>query len=104
MQEEVGDEVIKGNMFVPIDLLEPIEEDLVSYGRSRRPARPWLGMYTAESDGKLVVRGLVKGGPADEAGVRLGDVVVEVAGGRSARSPSSSATSGRAERRASTCR
>ena len=80
VQEEVGDEVIKGNMFVPIDLLDPIEEDLVSYGRARRPARPWLGMYTAESDGKLVVRGLVKGGPADEAGVRLGDVVVEVAG------------------------
>ena len=81
VQEEVGDEVIKGNMFVPIDLLDPIEQDLVSYGRSRRPARPWLGMYTAETDGKLIVRGLVKGGPADEAGVRLGDVVVEVAGG-----------------------
>ena len=48
VQEEVGDEVIKGNMFVPIDLLDPIEEDLVSYGRARRPARPWLGMYTAE--------------------------------------------------------
>jgi S1-C subfamily serine protease len=82
VQEEVGDEVIKGNMFVPIDLLDPIEEDLVSYGRARRPARPWLGMYTAEADGKLVVRGLVKGGPADEAGVHLGDIVVEVAGAR----------------------
>src|SRR5687767_5855982 len=82
VQEEIGDEVVKGNMFVPIDLLDPIEEDLVSYGRARRPARPWLGMYTAETDGKLVVRGLVKGGPADEAGVRLGDVVVEVAGGQ----------------------
>ena len=82
VQEEVGDEVVKGNMFVPIDLLDPIEDDLVSYGRARRPARPWLGMYTSETDGKLVVRGLVKGGPADEAGVRLGDVVVEVAGGQ----------------------
>ena len=82
VQEEVGDEVIKGNMFVPIDLLDPIEQDLVSFGRSRRPARPWLGMYTAETDGKLVVRGLVRGGPADEGGVRLGDVVVEVAGAR----------------------
>jgi len=82
VQEEIGDEVVKGNMFVPIDLLEPIEHDLVRYGRPSKPARPWLGMYTGESDGKLIVRGLVKGGPADEAGVRLGDVVVEVAGAR----------------------
>jgi S1-C subfamily serine protease len=82
VQEEIGDEVIKGNMFVPVDLLDPIEHDLVRYGRSRRPPRPWLGMYTAESEGKLVVRGLVKGGPADEAGVRLGDIVIEVGGAR----------------------
>lgn len=82
VQEEVGDEVVKGNMFVPIDLLEPVENDLVRYGRPSKPARPWLGMYTAEADGKLIVRGLVKGGPADEAGVRLGDIVVEVAGAR----------------------
>ena len=82
VQEEIGDEVIKGNMFVPVDLLEPIENDLVRYGRSSRPPRPWLGMYTAEAEGKLVVRGLVKGGPADEAGVKLGDVVIEVAGAR----------------------
>jgi len=82
VQEEVGEEVVKGNMFVPIDLLDPVENDLVRYGRPSKPARPWLGMYTAEADGKLIVRGLVKGGPADEAGVRLGDVVVEVAGAR----------------------
>lgn len=82
VQEEVGDEVVKGNMFVPVDLLDPIEHDLVQFGRARRPARPWLGMYTAETDGKLIVRGLVQGGPADEAGVKLGDLVVEVAGER----------------------
>ena len=82
VQEEIGDEVVKGNMFVPIDLLEPIESDLIRYGRARRPVRPWLGMYTAEADGKLVVRGLVKGGPADQAGVRLGDAVLDVGGAR----------------------
>jgi S1-C subfamily serine protease len=82
VQEQVGEEVINGNMFVPIDLFAPIEEDLVRYGRSRVPARPWLGMYTSENDGRLVVRGLVQGGPADSAGVKLGDVVIEVAGTR----------------------
>ena len=80
IQEEVGDEVVKGNMFVPIDLLGPIEDDLVKHGRSKRPARPWFGMYTGEVDGRLIVRGLVKGGPADQSGVELGDIVVEVAG------------------------
>jgi S1-C subfamily serine protease len=82
VQETIDDRVIKGNMFVPIDLLAGIEDDLVHRGRSRHPPRPWLGMYAAESDGRVLVQGLVKRGPAAEAGVRLGDAVVEVAGGR----------------------
>jgi len=82
VQETIDDRVIKGNMFVPIDLLAGIEDDLVHRGRSRQPPRPWLGMYAAESDGRVLVQGLVKRGPAAEAGVRLGDIVVEVAGGR----------------------
>ncbi len=80
LQEQSGDEQVRGNMFVPIDLLAPIEEDLASLGRARRPPRPWLGLYVAEADGRLVVQGLVKNGPAFAAGVRLGDAIVEVAG------------------------
>ena len=82
VQETIGDRVIKGNMFVPIDLLVGIEDDLVQRGRSRYPPRPWLGMYAAESDGRVFVQGLVTRGPAAEAGVQLGDAVVEVAGAR----------------------
>lgn len=80
LQEQAGDTEVRGNMFVPIDLLAPIEDDLVARGRVRRPPRPWLGVYTAENAGKLVVQGLVKNGPAFEAGVRLGDAIVAVAG------------------------
>jgi len=80
VQETVGERAIKGNMFVPIDLFNAIEDDLVHRGRTALPPRPWLGMYTAEDDGRLLVRGLVKRGPAFEAGVRLGDAVIEVAG------------------------
>jgi S1-C subfamily serine protease len=69
-------------MFVPVDILEPILEDLVQRGRARRAARPWLGMYTTEMGAKLVVAGLAANGPADRAGVKLGDVVVGVAGDR----------------------
>ncbi len=80
VEEKHNDKAVQGNWFVPVDLLEPILEDLVKRGRSRRAARPWLGMYTTEIGAKLVVAGLASGGPADRAGVKLGDVVVGVAG------------------------
>lgn len=79
VQDALTGETVDGNMFVPIDLLEPILDDLLRLGRPAGPARPWLGMYTTELQGHLVVGGLAKGGPADSAGVRLGDVVLEVA-------------------------
>ena len=82
VQEAVSGSTVQGNMFVPIDLLEPILDDLLKFGRSARAARPWLGMYTAEADGRLVVGGLARGAPAEAAGVQLGDVVLEVGGER----------------------
>jgi S1-C subfamily serine protease len=41
-------------------------------------------MYTTEAGRKLVVAGLAPGGPAERAGMKIGDVVVEVAHGRPA--------------------
>ncbi len=82
VQEAIKGSTVQGNMFVPIDLLEPILDDLLRFGRSRRAARPWLGMYTAEAEGRLVVGGLARGAPAEAAGVQLGDIVLEVAGER----------------------
>jgi len=68
------------NMFVPIDLLDAVRDDLLKFGKAGGPPRPWLGMYTAEADGKLHVAGLAKDAPADRANVRVGDIVLEVAG------------------------
>ena len=82
LQEKVGDDVIDGNLFVPVDLIEPILSALVRTGRSAEPPRPWLGMYTADREGRLVVSGLATGGPAERAGVHAGDVVVAVGGQR----------------------
>jgi len=82
VQEAVDDKVVKGNLFVPIDLLEPILDDLLARGRPATLPRPWLGMYTGEDQGRLVVGGIATDGPADLAGVEPGDVVVEVAGKR----------------------
>jgi S1-C subfamily serine protease len=82
VQEEFDGETIKGNMFVPIDLLAPILDAMLKTGRAPGPPRSWLGMYTVEHNEGLVVSALADGGPADTAGVRPGDAVVEVAGER----------------------
>lgn len=79
VQEAVpGGEPRDGNMVVPIDLLEPILDDMVSSGGPQRPRRPWLGMFSAEAIGKVVVAGLWSGGPAEKAGIEIGDLVLEV--------------------------
>jgi S1-C subfamily serine protease len=82
VQEEQAGRTVQGNMIVPIDLLEPILEDMVKLGRARRPPRPWLGLYATEVKGHVVVSGLAEGGPAENSGVQIGDIVIEVAGGR----------------------
>jgi S1-C subfamily serine protease len=68
------------NMSVPVDLLKPILDDLKKLGRADRPVRPWLGLYSADIEGEVVVLGLAPGGPAELAGVDPGDIIVSVAG------------------------
>jgi len=82
VQEPISGESIDANMFGPVDLLEPILDDLSNLGRAARTPRPWLGLYATESQGQLVVGGLATDGPAARAGVKLGDRVLEVAGQR----------------------
>ena len=68
------------NMVVPVQLLIPILDDLLAYGRVNRVPRPWLGLYAMEDDETLVVGGLADNGPADQAGVRTGDRILAVNG------------------------
>ncbi|HEY1283174.1 MAG TPA: S1C family serine protease [Steroidobacteraceae bacterium] len=82
VQEAIAGESVDANMFVPVDLLEPILDELSRTGRAARVPRPWLGMYATELQGQLVVNGLATDGPAARAGVKLGDRVLEVAGQR----------------------
>jgi S1-C subfamily serine protease len=78
VQHEVSGEVIHVNMFVPIDLLAPIFDAMLTTGRSPHPPRPWLGMSTQDPEGKLVVARLSPNGPATRAGIRVGDMVLGV--------------------------
>jgi S1-C subfamily serine protease len=68
------------NMVVPIDLLKPILDDLKKFGKVNRPARPWLGLYAAEVEDKVVVVGLAAKGPAARAELKTGDVILAVNG------------------------
>jgi S1-C subfamily serine protease len=68
------------NMIVPIDLLKPIIDDLMKFGRRNMPARPWLGLYATEVENRLVIVGLADRGPAKKADLRTGDIILSVAG------------------------
>jgi len=81
-KESLAGQADQGNMFVPIDLLEPSLEDLIKFGRPAGPARPWLGLYVGDVRGRLVVSGVAEPGPAANAGVRAGDIVLELGGER----------------------
>ena len=73
---------IEGNLSVPVNLLEPILEELLLYGRTLKPARPWLGLFVSELDRRLVVAGMYDDAPAARAGLVAGDVVRTVGGVR----------------------
>ncbi|MGE0113489.1 MAG: S1C family serine protease [Steroidobacteraceae bacterium] len=80
IQENVSGDQFDANLFVPIDLLAPILDDLLTTGKTRQPERPWLGLYTTEQNGQLVIAGVAQRGPAHEARLRNGDIVTHVAG------------------------
>ena len=71
---------LDGNMSVPIDLLPPIMDELLTYGRTMKPARPWCGFFVSEAANSLMVAGIYENAPAAQADLRAGDIVLEVAG------------------------
>jgi S1-C subfamily serine protease len=65
-------------MFVPIDLLQPILEDLIRSGRPSTPPQPWLGLSVEETHGRVIVMRVTSGGPAEKAGLKTGDIILAV--------------------------
>jgi S1-C subfamily serine protease len=78
--QEAGPDSTDGNMVVPIDVLKSILDPMKKTGHTGRPARPWLGLYAADTDDAIVVAGMASAGPASQGGVMIGDEIVKVAG------------------------
>jgi len=75
----IGDRLETVTMFVPIDLLLPIVDDICEHGRRRTPPKPWLGILVHEGqDDKLTIVGIYRNCPADRAGLKPGDVILSV--------------------------
>jgi S1-C subfamily serine protease len=68
------------NMFVPIDLLNPILSDLMTRGRSREAPRPWLGLNAEETHGRVFITRVTSEGPAERAGLQPEDLILTVNG------------------------
>ena len=68
------------NMSIPINLLKPVMEDILTMGQPNRPPRPWLGVYATEIEGKVVLMGVADRSPAKRAELRAGDVILSIGG------------------------
>jgi serine protease Do len=73
-------EKLPGNMFVPIDLLKPILEEMVSTGGQKGGRRPWLGINSLEDDGRIKVMRVTADSPAEQAGIAPGDIILGLSG------------------------
>ncbi len=77
---EVDDKVQNVNMFVPIELLVPVIDEICDHGRRLAAPRPWLGVLAHDEDDEVTIVGVYHNSPADDARLRPGDIVLEVGG------------------------
>jgi serine protease Do len=73
-------ERLPGNMFVPVDLLKPVLDEMVRTGAQQAARRPWLGVNSLEEDGRVKVVQVNEESPADQAGIVAGDIILQVNG------------------------
>jgi serine protease Do len=73
-------ERLPGNMFVPIDLLKPVLDEMIATGKQKGAHRPWIGLNSAEEDGRLKVIRVSSDSPAERAGIEAGDIILQLSG------------------------
>jgi serine protease Do len=69
---------VPGNMFVPVDILKPILNELIESGQRKSAQRPWLGVTTFEDADGVNVGRLSANGPGETAGLLPGDIITAV--------------------------
>lgn len=67
------------SLAIPIEHYAGHREELLRHGRRvTRPSRAWIGLFCYLLHGRVVVGGLLDGGPAAAAGLAPGDLVLAV--------------------------
>jgi S1-C subfamily serine protease len=79
LQRQSSRGVVPLNMFVPIELLPPILDNLAR-GRPAHPPRAWLGVLVHDFEDHVLVMSVNPRGPAARAELRGGDIILAVAG------------------------
>lgn len=69
---------VPGNMFVPIDELKPILENMIAQGRRADAPRPWLGIAPSEHRDRVFIDRISADSPASRAGVQPGELILAV--------------------------
>ena len=79
VMDAIGQNVrLPGNMFVPVDLLKPIMNEMLQTGSSALSKRPWLGLTSSEQGGRVQIVRVNADSPAQTAGLQVGDVILAV--------------------------
>jgi serine protease DegS len=74
-------EIGRSVLAVPSECFLNARDELLSHGRRTSVGpRPWLGVLSYTLRDHVVIAGVMPGGPSDKAGLRPGDVVLEVDG------------------------
>ncbi len=67
-----------GNLFVPINDLKPILNDLIVNGKRTADVKPYMGLTSNDDTGKVMVTRVNDEGPAAKAGFKENDIILKV--------------------------
>ena len=67
-----------GNLFIPINDLKPIFDDLIQNGRRTKDIKPYMGLSSQINSGKISVTRVNENGPAAKAGIMEKDIILSI--------------------------
>ena len=67
-----------GNLFVPINDLKPILDDLIVNGKRTSDVKPYMGLTSNDDTGKVMITRVNDDGPAAKAGFMENDIILKV--------------------------